>query len=475
MKRLFYLTSFLLLICSVELRSQNLLDVYQKQIPKKYLTDEYDRATLTYNLIFNSKLNPAINYFYINSISMGSDTTNKGKTDSLRTTYKNVRNHFLRNKYDWAAREVERICKRNDLGSNTGYITSYFDDFLNKDYLLFDTSYIHQKLDILIDQNRMDYILFLFYTKEYNDYDPTIKYAERNKTEEFKIISGYEKTVAEFDLLQPEEKLIAINDIINHWYLLDREKTILKEDEPNFEICDLIYSFYKDEYRVEPALRIFGEYSYKHSLDWSIINTFERALERYTTKFYTFNVKVYFSYKYTLGAGIKIKIRNEKSFLSSINLNFGIMSFTSQVESPDHNKMFSSNYLVFNPSVWNYYRWYISEIKNFSTFSCFVETGFPVYYVSKQISIGLGASLLYYSLKYNFDITEYHWQRTDYGETLPVVSDFNFECNYNKIQFEPYISINSEFELLNITYKYLPIKNLHVFNIGLEYSINNIF
>jgi len=279
-------------------------------------------------------------------------------------------------------------------------------------------------------------------------YDPNKNYSALKMKETQKLVNYFNKQYNSVDDLDYSQRQDAIEVAIRYPFLF--KGTYLAEFEglTSFHLYEFIHRM------------ILNEYYENHSIDFQLSNTFLTGNFKETINFkdtrfpYTeLNGSSQITFKTDLNftVGLKVKIKEYKSWLSYIKVDMGtVFKSDLKVENNfDQNQELYEFARLWSPTEGNKIKRFRGTYHGSVVFNdqstVFARIYMPVYYFLNQFYIEAGLSYYYYKYKSKVTITRSATEQESYDPIDLNNDPINIEKTLEKNSISQYFSINYDF------------------------------
>jgi hypothetical protein len=424
----------LLFLCSVIVSGQSLFDLYKPVIPPRSIDSPEERKEVTSLLAPAEKYNPEWIYHVIQYLKV-SDEFTKDEEDASLNHLKYLKNEHLIKMENWISNESGIISDRSVSFAQWLRLWSYLWSLKSSPDKIETTV-----TDYKADENFRDYILYIFFTKEFQGYDRDVQYSTplNKKISEItaSLINVYNNTESysrdDLDYYYEYTKI--------HYYLFKGSITeFIKEPAP-FYLSEFLIKISSPEYLQNKSVSAGVQIDrYNEQSAYNLVYADDRFMLESELSGLTRN-SVYY------GGGVNIKLRQYKSYLSLLNLTLFYSRSSGSAGDPVTNSLGLPYYLIFNDNEAfkvdpNF------EIGKFGYSSDYyqLKISTPVAYFLSALSLNAGVLLRYSSYNYSAVYT----RRDTYYQNPPGLNEDQL-INYVKdtefsnsiLNIRPLVSLN---------------------------------
>ncbi len=434
---------FFWIICVQLIYSQSYVELFKESLPKIILENTEFRSTVEKNLEYYSSISPKLVYFYIDHLHkkhvMGINDPDSNLSKKLSDL--TVRMLLLRNQWVLSEKEIINNSTENKLIESKS--KAIVEDYFTENVSLLDNG---------ADTNKI-YYFYLKYLDKSNDeaYEPKNDYYKkcysliRDKVNYLNnIYSGYERTELE------SEKFLEY--ILENKFLFKNSYSGEIPLKTDFTLGEMLVRIYSpsslEDYQVYLFVEgLYENYSFEDNIAIAETLGTTNSIVDISETFKNEVVALI-----DLGVGAKIKLKDQKSFLSHVDIS-GSLSILKFLNEPENlPRSASRTYRNMN----NDYtaKYFISEPENSSLLSFKFSSSIPLFFES-YFSAGVGVEYRY--LKYSYDIKNSRNDETLSSTPVNLVSydkTNSFEHIENRISALAYVDFNmSKIFTLRLQYK----------------------
>lgn len=406
MKRLYILLliNIIFSIFTISQAQVDYLELYRELFPQSEFKNQNEEESFNETVGLLSKINPDLLYYYF-ELHYRLNILNITNPDSNFSTLFNYHRIISREKRsNWAKYQVQNIEKRVDLGIKRNKMESYIDDFIMTEYIIKPPN-----IDLPVDSNKLDYINMIYYSQLPGDkYDKNNNYFEKCRETIKKLVYKLNKQADEFDELLKSEKIVFIENIINYSPILDNINSNRYSITTNFELYELIFETFNDDFKTNPAIIIESNF-YPINAETNFKYSYT-----YTAQYFTGGSGPSFNFEpninlepiFDIGIGYKFKLREENRIFSYVDLiAHYIKCNITRIDTLKDMVLFESTGI--KPNEWRFTQevllYDLEDIKH-NSFGLRLYT--PIYYFSRDLFIEIGLTTRYYNLSYAFKVSD---------------------------------------------------------------------
>jgi hypothetical protein len=377
----------ILLLLSFSLNAQTLFSTYKPLIDTSLIDDEDKIEHISIKLDYLSQYSPVFIYYYLQYLNLLSTDPEGAKAANSYLIYK--QNEFCKTLDAWLKKQREIVDELSVSFAESYRIKGYLNDIKrnpDKSGRVFEPGYE-------IDTNYMNYIVILFYTRYFREYDESEDY----DLEVNKIISAVsEELFYVYNNIQnlPEDKL-------EYYYNAAKQNPFLFKETINKQITNPVPVYFA-EFLIRitlPKYRQFTTFNVGAGVELfnlpkdRISMLYDENISLETT------LKNTSRFSYSAGLGVNIRLREYKSMFSSINfgLTVGHSSGTKNDYIYEPNNDGRPYYIIYYKNIGTRVdpNYNIDGSYNYSSTSYSVKASTPLIYIFSNFSIDCGV-LVYY-------------------------------------------------------------------------------
>jgi hypothetical protein len=441
-------------------------DLIKNYLPEQYSYNKLYQESFGENIKSFVNIHPDLIYYYLehlNSLAM--------KVSNPDSNYSHLLNYHRKRlqgkKSNWALNQNKKISELADLRIMRNKMQSYLDDYI----IYYETS-DQINFVLQVDTNKIEFFNYIYFTENSNsEYNPETNYYNLSKNAAKNIITELNENYKDLSVLTKSERSEFIQKIADYWYLVD---TTLNNYNltADFDAYSVIYNSFYQEYYTHNSIILEAAFV-KNIADQNFSNRVE-----YNADFYIipgigtliFEPNYILKPKANIGFGFKLKLRDEKTFLSYLDIKI----FYTVYDLEEDSTIQGQTFLEFSgimPGEFVFTETYsLSDTYDLNSNAFTSSVVFPVFYISKVIFFEVGAQLNYYHLSYKFDITTSVEQRFFNGDEF---EEFNtITESYDESTIKPNALIGINYQIWdNILMRLEFVSNIS-FNYALSYNFN---
>jgi hypothetical protein len=422
-------------IISINLFAQDFYNIYKPLIHPVMIDSKEKREQVSTNLNVFAELNPSLIYYYVEYLRHVSVDTKDARDAMMYLNLK--KNEFFRDMGPWISNEFDIVFSN----------TKTFPQFTRLWVVLYglkrspsDLPAIQSDSKYKMDFNYQNYITYLYFLGQYTEYNPDLNYQELiNKnieplmsalTDAYLNTGNYSADDLEnFYKLGLKNWFFFKGSVVNFiktplpFYLTD---FLIKVTSPGYVQKSRFFAgIQRDNYN-EVSEKSFNYYDDRFSLRTGLTNI---------------DVNDFF-----FSAGVNIKLREYKSYFSSINLTFYYSQSKVDLDNADYNFLSRPYYIIYSNNNGTRVdpKFKVSP-SNLESNSFLLKALTPLVYIYSSLSIEAGVYLKY--LIYNYNIVfvredKFYTNQNSLSTDILIKYQNSVKYTSNIFKLNPLVAIN---------------------------------
>lgn len=439
--------------------------LYKNYLPEQYSKDKLYQESVDEIIKSIANIQPDLVYYYLQNLtSLSMKISNPDSNYSYLFNYN--RKRLQSKKSDWALKQNKKISELTDLRIMRNGLHSYLND-----YIIYDKTSDQISSTLQVDTNKIEFFNYIYFTENSNsEYNPDNNYFDLAKNAAKKIVTELNDTYKNLSVLTKSERNEFVKKIADYWYLVNTPASNRYNLQTNFEAYSVIYNSFYTDYKTYNSIILEAAFV-KNIADQNFSNRVEYNADFFIvsgTRTFIFEPNYIVKPKTNIGLGFKLKLRDEKTLLSYLDIKFFYTLFDLEEDSTIQKQSFlefsgvKPGEFVFT----NTYSLGNTYDLNSSAFTSSIT--FPVFYISKDFFFEVGAQVNYYHLSYKFDITASVKQTFLNGD---VFEDSNIITeSYDETTIKPNGLIGINYQILDDFIMRLEFVSNISFNYALRYN-----
>ncbi len=425
---------FLWVLCAQLIYSQSLADLYKNELPDVVFQNDEFKSTVETNLQYYTSFSPVLAGYYIEHFKKKFVEKISDNDSNYYNQLQTLRDSLLILRNDWAEEQLNELNSRSLNQLHENLVSNILDDFLTDEFFKSKNPLLFFKDERLLEYYYYKYIL----RKLKVDFDKNKNYSELVNAESKKIINTIDSLYHSRSITDIDS---TVQFALRYRNLFSDSYIAFHQTKSDFSLLDFLQKILNVKVKESEGffvkLRVGGLYNQIEGDDFYIIDE-KLGTHGAVAKFNKLETVLLPSV--SIGAGYKLKLKEEKTFLSYLTIEGDFQVFSKLEDRTDGTNTSSISYFVLdsNSIVAHNLRanYTISDRKNekVMTFGFSVLT--PLYYLTHWFHITGGINYNYIDLSYSYDISKR-------DELLGLISDDddkndyditkNFEFNRNRI------------------------------------------
>ncbi len=397
---LFLLFSFLLVTNISAQNEYKYFSLFKEHIPYDSLKKQMTIEGINNSLDGLAQISPDLIYFYLTQLNYLAKRVSNPDSNYMKMFNFNTAKERWK-KSEWAKEQLDNIYRLTDLRIKRNKMESFLEDFITEEYRM-------PKLNVVlpVDSNKMEYYNFIYFTgKTAGPYQKDKDYFTSAKNAASKIVDDFNSRYKNFKDYSRTEKIKLIEDALKYWYLCNTKGLNKYKLTTDFDIWEIIYDTFKDDFGVSNAFLIEGGAVISFSEEFSKQFEYEAIFETGGNRMYTFKPKYRLQPLVNLGAGFKLKLRDEYSSFSYVDIKL-FYSYNRLIEDSVITEQVIFENRGIKPNEYTFTETFsLSNTNDLSNMGLALDVLFPVFYFSPDFYFDAGLQVRYFKLSYNFDVS----------------------------------------------------------------------